>query len=77
MKKAMVLLLALALLVPAAAGAEANFTYVHLLDEQPIQVGEATKIPFVILTNKPSSAEQAKQADWLSKNGKSVMESVL
>lgn len=75
MKKAMALLLALVLLAPAAAGAETYFTYVHLLDEQPIQVGDASWIPFVILTNNPSSAEQAKQADWISKSDKSVMES--
>lgn len=73
MKKAAAFLLVLVLLLPATVMAEACFTYVHLLDEQPILVGEAPLIPFVILTNDPRSAEKAKQTDWLSKSEKSVM----
>lgn len=75
MKKAALFILVLVLMIPAPAWAETHFTYVHLLDEQPFQVGEATHIPFVILTNNPRSTERAKQKGWPSQNGKSVMES--
>ncbi len=74
MKKVVLFLLMVVLMMPAAAWAESYFTYVHLLDEQPIQVGEAPLIPFVVLTNNPSSAKFAAQEDWLSQNGKSVLE---
>ena len=77
MKRAAAFLLALILLLPASVTAETYFTYVHLMDKQPILVGEAPLIPFVILTNDPRSAEQAKQADWTSGSSKSLMENAI
>lgn len=74
MKKAVLFILVLVLMIPALAWAETHFTYVHLLDEQLFRVGEATHIPFVILTNNPRSAEFSTQKDWLSKSDRSVME---
>lgn len=70
-------MLALILLLPASVTAETYFTYMHLMDKQPILVGEAPLIPFVILTNDPRSAEQAKQADWTFGSSKSVMENTI